>query len=241
MADRITARQFHDSEGVDDWRVLLRTAQTRFRTGAFAVGVELVDAIGELADAANHHPDVDLRYGTIAVRLTSHDVGGLSARDVALARRISEAARELDLVADPSAVQETEIAVDALVGPDVQPFWRAVLGYAEVKDAEVGDAEVADAEVAGADVPAGALPARDLADPHGHGPAFWFQQMDAPRPQRNRIHVDVTVPHDQAEARVAAAVAAGGHLVSDRRAPAFWVLADAEGNEACVCTWEARD
>ena len=68
-------------------------------------------------------------------------------------------------------------------------------------------------------------------DPAGIGPTIWFQQMDEPRPQRNRIHFDVIVPHDEAEARVAAAIAAGGHLVSDDRAPAFWVLADAEGNE----------
>ncbi|WP_454043327.1 4a-hydroxytetrahydrobiopterin dehydratase [Cellulosimicrobium sp. Marseille-Q8652] len=219
--DRITAREFHDSDGVEDWRVLLATAQTRFRTGSFTAGVELVDAIGELADAADHHPDVDLRYGTVTVRLTSHDVGGLSRRDVELARRISDAARELDLLADPTSVQELEIAVDALVGPTVQPFWRAVLGY----DEDAGDASAAPA----------------LTDPAAHAPAFWFQQMDAPRPQRNRIHVDVIVPHDVAEARVTAAIAAGGHLVSDGRAPAFWVLADAEGNEACVCTWQSRD
>ena len=80
----------------------------------------------------------------------------------------------------------------------------------------------------------------DLVDPAGIGPSIWFQQMDAPRPQRNRIHFDVIVGHDQAEARVAAAIAAGGHLVSDERAPAFWVLADGEGNEVCVCTWQAR-
>ena len=219
-SDRITAREFHDSDGVEDWRVLLATAQTLYRTGSFTAGVELVDAIGELADAADHHPDVDLRYGSVTVRLTSHDVGGLSRRDVALARQISAAARELDLRADPGAVQELEIAVDTLVGSAVQPFWRAVLGFAE------GAPE---------------LPAPELRDPAAHAPAFWFQQMDAPRPQRNRIHVDVTVPHDVAEARVTAAIAAGGHLVSDERAPAFWVLADVEGNEACVCTWQARD
>jgi 4a-hydroxytetrahydrobiopterin dehydratase len=69
----------------------------------------------------------------------------------------------------------------------------------------------------------------------------WFQQMDEPRPQRNRIHLDVAVPHDAAVGRVAAAVAAGGLLRSDLRAPAFWVLADVEGNEVCVCTWQARD
>jgi 4a-hydroxytetrahydrobiopterin dehydratase len=81
----------------------------------------------------------------------------------------------------------------------------------------------------------------DLIDPNGQGPTFWFQQMDAPRPQRNRIHVDISVPHDQAEARVAAAIAAGGHLVTDLNAPAWWVLSDAEGNEACVATWVGRD
>jgi 4a-hydroxytetrahydrobiopterin dehydratase len=70
---------------------------------------------------------------------------------------------------------------------------------------------------------------------------LWFQQMDAPRPQRNRIHLDVWVPHDQAEARVAAALAAGGRLVTDQHAPSWWVLADAEGNEACVATWQSRD
>jgi 4a-hydroxytetrahydrobiopterin dehydratase len=42
--------------------------------------------------------------------------------------------------------------------------------------------------------------------------------LDAPRPQRNRIHIDVYVPHDQAEARVAVPIAAGGHLVSDENA-----------------------
>jgi 4a-hydroxytetrahydrobiopterin dehydratase len=80
----------------------------------------------------------------------------------------------------------------------------------------------------------------DLDDPHGRGPSFWFQQMDAPRPQRNRVHVDISVPHDQAEARVAAAIAAGGHLVSDHNAPDWWTLADAEGNEVDVATLAGR-
>lgn len=79
------------------------SARAHFRTGSFAAGVELVDAIGELADAADHHPDVDLRYAGVTVRLVSHDVGGLSERDVALARQISAAARELDLMPDSTA------------------------------------------------------------------------------------------------------------------------------------------
>jgi 4a-hydroxytetrahydrobiopterin dehydratase len=40
---------------------------------------------------------------------------------------------------------------------------------------------------------------------------------------------------------VEAALAAGGTLVSDDRAPTFWVLADAQGNKACVTTWTGRD
>ena len=47
-------------------------------------------------------------------------------------------------------------------------------------------------------------------------------------------------PHDVAEQRVQAALDAGGVLVSDDRAKAFWILADAEGNEACICTWQDR-
>jgi 4a-hydroxytetrahydrobiopterin dehydratase len=118
-------------------------------------------------------------------------------------------------------VQLLEIAVDALDIPAVRPFWQAVTGYVD----EAGSHG----------------PTDPLVDPAGQGPAVWFQQMDRPRPQRNRIHLDVSVPHDAARARVDAALAAGGVLVSDRRAPAFWVLADAEGNEVCITTWQGRD
>jgi 4a-hydroxytetrahydrobiopterin dehydratase len=220
MTERITKRQFHEADGVEDWRVLFHGACAHFRTGSFAAGVALVDAIGRLADAANHHPDVDLRYAGVTVCLRTHSIGGLSERDVTLARQISAAARELDAPADPTAVQVVNVAIDALVGAQVRPFWRALLGYRD-RQRENGP--------------------EYLVDPHGRGPSFWFQPMDAPRPQRNRIHVDVSVPHDQAEARIAAAIAAGGHLVTDQNAPSWWVLADAEGNEACVATWIGRD
>lgn len=223
MTDKISPLQFHMSDGLDDWRVLSPSydaAFTVFRTGSFAAGARLVDAIAELADAANHHPDVDLRYGTVSVRTWSHDVGGLSERDVALARRISEAARELEIPTDPAAPLQLHLAVDAVVGSDVEPFWRAVLGYDEGSETPHGDA----------------APLVD--DPLSRMPGVWFQPNDAPRPERNTIHVDVWVPHDVAEKRVSDAVAAGGHVVTDRWAPGWWVLADAEGNEACVCTWQ---
>ena len=216
MSDQLTPRQFHEATGIEDWRVLAHGASAHFRTGSFATGVALVDAIGRLADAANHHPDVDLRYAGVTVRLLTHDLGGLSERDLALARQISTSARELCIPADPAAVQDVDFTIDALVSADVMPFWQAVLGYRKVGD-------------------------EDLMDPHSRWSSIWFQEMDAPRPQRNRIHIDVWVPRDQAEARVVAAIAAGGHLVSDTHAPAWWTLADAEGNEVDVATWQGRD
>jgi 4a-hydroxytetrahydrobiopterin dehydratase len=212
MSETVTPKQFHEAE----WRVVRNDACTHVRTGSFAAGIALVDAIGRLADAANHHPDVDLRSDGVTVRLRSGRGGRLSERDVALARQISAAASELDLTIDLNGMQSIQVAIDALVIPDVLPYWRAVLGYQQVDD-------------------------EDLVDPHLQGPPFWFQQMDAPRPQRNRIHIDVYVPHDQAEARVAAALAAGGRMVSDENAPEWWTLADAEGNEADVAPWPDRD
>lgn len=100
MTERITPERFQGSSGVEDWRVEADLATARFRTGSFSKGVELIGAIGELADAADHHPDVDLRYPSVTVRLTTHEVEGLSERDVELARRISAAARDLGVSAD---------------------------------------------------------------------------------------------------------------------------------------------
>ena len=100
MTERITPELFRRSSGVEDWHVEADVVSARFRTGSFSKGVELIGAIGELADAANHHPDIDLRYPSVTVRLTTHEVDGLSERDVELARRISAAARELGVSAD---------------------------------------------------------------------------------------------------------------------------------------------
>lgn len=104
MVERISPRQFGDFDGVEDWRVLSTGATAYFATGSFAKGVELVDAIGRLADAANHHPDVDLRYAGVRVSLMTHEIADISDRDVALAQQISMAARELGIPADPSKV-----------------------------------------------------------------------------------------------------------------------------------------
>jgi 4a-hydroxytetrahydrobiopterin dehydratase len=219
MVERITPRQFHASPGVADWRVLFEGARTYFVTGSFAKGVEFVRRIGELADAANHHPNVDLRYGGVAVTINTHEIGGdISARDASLAAQISAAARELGLKADPSRVQTIQIAIDALVIPDVLPFWKAVLGYDRQGD-------------------------EDVVDPFGRGPNVWFQQAAADKPRRDRgpIHVDVSVPRDQAESRIAAALAAGGRMVTDEFAPNWWTLGDSEGNLVDLAPWRDDD
>jgi 4a-hydroxytetrahydrobiopterin dehydratase len=95
MTDRITAEEFLGSPGVEDWTVEGDKARASFRTRVFDVGVTLINRIGILADGANHHPDVDLRYASVTVYLTTHDAGGLTMKDVALARDISAAARDL--------------------------------------------------------------------------------------------------------------------------------------------------
>ncbi|MFG2561192.1 VOC family protein [Streptomyces sp. NPDC048496] len=213
--ERIRPQQFHESVGLEDWRVLGEGACAYFRTASFTVGAQLVQAISELPGVGAGHPDVDLRHEGVTIRLITitDDYYGLSKRHIELARQISAAARALNIPADPSAVQTVQVTIDALVGPDVVPFWRALLGYADRANSP-----------------------EDLIDPHGRGAPFYFQQMDAPRPQRNRVHIDVWVPYDQAEARIAAALAAGGRLVSAADAPSNWVLADPEANEACVGT-----
>ena len=222
MTDRMTARQFHEAGGVEDWRVLGEGACTYFRTGSFAAGARLVQAISELPDLDDHQPDVDVRHAGVTVRLITitDDYYGMSRRDVELARQISTLARQLGVPADPSAVESLEVIVGALAVPEVMPFWHAVLGYEQRGDS----------------------PDEDLVDPRSRGPAFWFETMDAARPDGGgAIHVAVWVPHEQAEARVAAALAAGGRMVRDDHAPSWWTLADAMGNEADVATTMGRD
>ena len=102
MVERISPQQFRASNGVEDWRLIANGAQACFATGSFARGAQLVDAIGRLADAANHHPDVDLRYSSVTVALSTHEIGDISDRDVVLAQQISAAARDLGIAADPS-------------------------------------------------------------------------------------------------------------------------------------------
>jgi 4a-hydroxytetrahydrobiopterin dehydratase len=254
MVDLVSASEFDAETEFADWRFLLGRIEAVFVAGSFAQATAFVARVAEAADAANHHPDVDLRYpGRVHVALTTHAVDGLTTADTDLAGTISSLAASAGLAAEPVSAR-LEVAIDALDIDAVRPFWKAVLDYEEwppsVRSGERrsveakpqrGASEFISAEAASSEGERASPSVTVLVDPRRIGPAFWFQQMDAQRPQRNRIHLDVTVPHDVAEERVAAAVAAGGRVVSDDRARAFWVLADPEGNEACICTWQGRD
>ena len=220
MADALTSAEFARRHDLPDWRILLQGVETWFVASSFPEAVAFIGAIADAAEAANHHPDLDLRYRRLHVRLSSHDAHGLTDRDGALAAEISELAAARGITAEPGAATRLEVAIDALDIDAVLPFWRAALGYE--------------------DDPPDQGRVTSLHDPGGLGPLFWFQQMDEPRPQRNRIHIDVTVPPDEVDARIPATLAAGGTMVNDGFARAFWVLADPEGNEACLCTWEDR-
>lgn len=203
--ERLTAQQFQQAGGVEDWRALAFGASAWFDAPSRTAGAALVRRLAELAGSAGQLPDVDLRAGGVHVRIGTRGAGGFTPADVTAARAISEAAQDLGLAADPSAVQSVQLAIDALDPPSVMTFWRAALGY----------------EPRGED---------DLVDPMRRDPAIWFQQQDQPRPLRNRIHVDVARPHALAVEAVAAAKAAGA-----REAYAgeyYATLADAEGNEA---------
>jgi 4a-hydroxytetrahydrobiopterin dehydratase len=207
-----------EAAGLADWRQLFSALHTRFRTGDFATGLALVNAIGALAEQANHHPDLDLRYPHVNVALMSHDASGVTSRDVALARAISAAAADLGVVADPSSTSVVEIALDSADYEEVKPFWRAVLGLEDSPEHE-----------------------EELLDPSGSLPTLWFQATQPHEVPRQRFHLDVRVPPEVAQDRIAAALAAGGVLVSDEQAPRFTVLADAQGNKACVTTGLGRD
>lgn len=217
MNKRITPQRFQESEGVEDWRVLSEGACAFFRTGSFAAGAKFVNAISEVLDLDHHRPGVDVRHDGVTVRLVTvtDDYFGMTEHDVELARKVSRIAKDQGLSSDPSVVQSLLIIPGAPITADVLPFWRAVLGYE----------------------PRGDSPEEDLVDPRERGAAFWFEQMIEPRKDgEGAIHIAVWVPYEQAEARVEAALAAGGRMVRDDNAPAWWTLADAAGNEADIAT-----
>ncbi len=217
--------------GLTDWRKLGQGLHGRFVIADFRAGVRFLAAVGEAGDAAAHHPEV--RMGTAHVDLklvsdnaiyrdsagTEHQVEWVTQRDVELARRISEIAAEQSLIADPRSITTIELALDTANEATLAPVWSALLtGGSEARGrGTIGD---------------------DVRDATGRVPILWFQETDTHETPRQRFHIDVQVPYDVAEHRIAAALAAGAVIVDDSRAPGTTVVADPDGNRACVGTFQ---
>lgn len=200
--------------GLDDWRKLAQALHARFRIGDFPAGAAFVKEVADAAEAADHHPDLTLRYGAVDVTLSTHEEGRwVTSRDVELAHAISEIARKHGLEPEPTAVTQVELGLDTAHDGRLAPFWSALLTGSPGN--VLGDTVI---------------------DPGGQTPNVWFQTTDDHEAPRQRWHLDVWVAPEVAQGRIDAAVAAGGVVVDDSPAPSFVVLADPDGNRACVCT-----
>jgi 4a-hydroxytetrahydrobiopterin dehydratase len=204
-------RAFLDAEGVEDWVVLHGGPTAVFRTGTLAAAARLAEAIAAIPGLEGTRAQLTVVSGCLTVRLT-REVWGVEPEHVELARAISEVARAIGAVADRTQVQEVQLAIAAKPGAIDLGFWRAVLGYAPMHE-------------------------DNAIDPIGHGSTVWMQELDPAKPLRHAMHVDVSVAREQAEARLAAAVASGGVVVDDSHAPAWWILADRSGNKVCIAAW----
>lgn len=99
---KLSPSEIADAE-LADWHPAEETLVARFRTKDFTTGLELVNRIGASAEESDHHPDITLTYPEVAVALSSHDVGGITRRDVDLARRITGHAADLGVAARSDA------------------------------------------------------------------------------------------------------------------------------------------
>ena len=214
-----------------DWRKLGQGLHARFVLPDFRAGVRFLSAIGDAGEAAGHHPQV--RMGTTHLDLklitddaiyrddegTEHQVEWVTQQDLDLARRISEIAAEQSLSADPRSIIAIELGLDTADATTLAPVWAALL---------TGGTEAQGRGTIGDDV-------RDLTS---RMPILWFQDTDPHPTPRQRFHIDVQVPYDVVEERIAAAVAAGAVIVDDSEAPSNTIIADPDGNKACVGTFQ---
>ena len=203
-------REFLSAVDIDDWVILHGGPTAVFRVGSLLEAAQLAVAV---AAVPGLEPRTLLTVASdrLTVKLT-REMWGTEAKHVEVARAISGVARQHGAAADRGAVQEVQLAVAAKPDAIDLGFWRAVLGYAPMAD-------------------------DNGIDPLGQGSTVWMQDLDPAKPLRHAMHVDVSVARDHAEARMRAAVAAGGRIVDDSAAPGAWILADRAGNKVCIASW----
>lgn len=224
--DMLTGEKIAEAE-LADWRKLAQGLHARYLVDDFASAARFVTAVGEAGDTLGHYPRVSIGAGHVDLKLVSDDaiyrdddgteyvVEWVTQRDVDLARRITEIATEHELEADPASVSHIELGVDTARSATIAPVWASLLtGSAESQGR--------------------GTPSDEIRDATGRVPNLWFGDADGhERPQR--FHVEVYVPPEVAEQRIAAAVAAGGTVVDDSDAPSLTVIADQDGNTGVVC------
>jgi 4a-hydroxytetrahydrobiopterin dehydratase len=203
--------RFLAADGVADWVVLHGGATAVFRVGSLGEAARLAETIAKLPAASSAGVLLTLADSSVTVRLT-RDVWSLEPQHVVLARAVSAAARERGALPDRVAVQEVQVAIAAKGDAIDVDFWRAVLGYVPLGD-------------------------DNAVDPLGHGSTVWMQEINAAKPLRHAMHIDVSVAREHVQARLEAAVAAGGRIVDASHAPSHWTLADRAGNRVCICAW----
>jgi 4a-hydroxytetrahydrobiopterin dehydratase len=205
---------FVAADDLDDWAVLHGGPTAVFRTASMVDAARLAEAISAVDGVAGTRAALTIIDGQLTVRLT-RELWRTEARHVDVARAISAVAREHGAASDLAAVQEVQVAVSAKPDEIDLGFWRAVLGYESL------------------------APDNGL-DPLGHGSTVWMQDLPHEKPLRHAMHIDVSVPREQAQARLDAALAAGGRVVDDSEAPNTWILADRAGNKVCIASWPDR-
>lgn len=213
---QLTGRQVAD-EDLTGWANLGNGLYTRIRTPDFAAGVALVNAIGAAPEIEAHRPDIGLHDTQVDIALRDRDAPGIHDHHVALARTITRLATAAGLRLDGASVERINLALDTPAWDGVLPFWRAVLAFEDRPGVDTM-----------------------VRDPAGNLPSVWFQPSGNDE-SRQRWHLDVWIDPSQVEPRIAACLAAGGRVVNDTHAPAYWVVADAEGNRSCLATWQGRD
>jgi 4a-hydroxytetrahydrobiopterin dehydratase len=202
-------RGFLAAEDVGDWVVLHGGATAVYRVESVREAARLAEAIAEVPGLDGSGALVTIAARGLTVRL-SRDLWQLEPHHVELARAVSAVAKAHGAVADRAAVQEVQFAIAAKPDAIDVDFWRAALGYAAMAD-------------------------DNSVDPLGHGSTVWMQQLDDAKPLRHAMHVDVSVGREHVEARLEAALAAGGRVVDE--SPEHWTLADRAGNRVCICAW----
>ena len=204
-------RAFLAASGVDDWAVLHGGPTAVYRTASLTDAASLAQAIAAVPGLNGTHAQINLLSDRVTVRLT-REVWKIEESHIVVARAVSVVAKAHGAVADRSAVNEVQVAISAKPDAIDLGFWRAVLGYAPMQS-------------------------DNAIDPLGNSSTVWMQDLDEAKPLRHAMHIDVSVPSEQAAARLAAAVAAGGVIVDDSHAPASWILADRSGNKVCIAAW----